>query len=247
MRILRITLRNYRGVTDHTVEFAPRGVTIVEGPNEIGKSSIAEAIDRIIEDQDSTSRQRIVAVKPVDRDVGPEVMIEAETGNYACRYRKRFLRARVTELEITRPRPENHTGREAHDRVQAILSETVDMALWKALRMQQGDIVGQAPLTDQTSLSAALDRSAGESPAGEEEVTLFGLAHAEYLKYWTETGRRKQAETEMERAIEHATQEIARFEDAIRAIEADVEASVRLEAEARRLVERGAEQRSKLG
>ena len=233
MRILRIALRNYRGVSDRTVEFAPGGVTIVEGPNEIGKSSIAEAIDRIIEDLDSTSRQRVLAIKPVDRDVGPEVTIEVETGPYAFRYKKRFLRDRVTELEIYRPRPENHTGREAHERVQAILSETVDMALWKALRMQQGDVVGQAALTDQTSLSAALDRSAGESPAGDEEVTLFGLAHAEYLQYWTETGRRKQAVTEMERAIEDATEKIARIEEAIRAIEADVEASVRLEAEAR--------------
>lgn len=247
MRILKIALRNYRGVSDRTVEFAPGGVTIVEGPNEIGKSSIAEAIDRIIEDLDSTSRQRIQAAKPVDRDVGPEVMIEAEAGPYAFRYRKRFIRDRVTELEILRPRPENHTGREAHERVQAILSETVDMALWKALRMQQGDVVGQAMLADQTSLSAALDRSAGEPPAGDEEVTLFGLVHAEYLQYWTETGRRKQAVTEMERAIERATQEIDRIEEAIRGIEADVEASVRLEAEARRLVERGAEQRSRLG
>ena len=247
MRILKVALRNYRGIGDRTVEFAPGGVTIVEGPNEIGKSSIAEAIDIIIEDLDSTSKKRVMTVKPVDRDVGPEVMIEAETGPYAFRYRKRFLRDRVTELEITRPRPENHTGREAHERVQAILSETVDMALWKALRMQQGDIVGQAPLADQTSLSAALDRTAGESPAGDEEMTLFGLAHAEYLQYWTETGRRKQAVVEMERAIADAERRVAGFEESIRTIEADVEASVRLETEARRLVERGKEQRLLLG
>ena len=247
MRILKIGLRNYRGVGDRTVEFAPGGVTIVEGPNEIGKSSIAEAIDRIIEDMDSTSRQRILAVKPVDRDVGPEVMIEAETGPYAFRYKKQFIRDRVTELEILSPRPENHTGRLAHDRVLAILSETVDMALWKALRMQQGDVVGQAALVEQTSLSAALDRSAGESPAGEEEVTLFGVAHREYLQYWTETGRRKQAVTEMERTIEEAAQTIARLEDALRAIEDDVDASVRLEVDARRLVERRTEQQSRLG
>ena len=70
MRILKIELRNYRGVSHRTVEFAPHGVTIVEGPNEIGKSSIAEAIDRVIEDMDSTTRQRVLAVKPVDQDVG---------------------------------------------------------------------------------------------------------------------------------------------------------------------------------
>lgn len=246
MRILRIELRDYRGVAHRAIEFAPGGVTIVEGPNEIGKSSIAEAVDRIIEDLDSTARQRVLAVKPVDRDVGPEVMIDVEAGPYAFRYRKRFLRDRVTELEVLRPRPEHHTGREAHERVQAILAETVDMALWRALRMQQGDVVGQATLADQTSLSAALDRSAGESPAGAEEMSLFDLAHVEYLQYWTETGRRKQVVTEMEGRIERATQEIDRIAAALRAIEADVESSVRLEAEARRLVERGTEQRPKI-
>ena len=157
MRILNVELRNYRGVSERLVEFAPQGVTIIEGPNEIGKSSIPEAIDRLIEDMDSSSKQRVMAVKPVDRDVGPEVMIEAEAGAYAFTYRKRFIRDRITELDIVRPHPEHHTGREAHERVQAILSETVDMALWKALRMQQGDVVGQAALIDQTSLSAALD------------------------------------------------------------------------------------------
>jgi len=31
---------------------------------------MAEAIDRVIEDLDSTSRQRVMVTKPVDRDVG---------------------------------------------------------------------------------------------------------------------------------------------------------------------------------
>jgi hypothetical protein len=247
MRILKIELRNYRGVSHLAVDFAPEGVTIVEGPNEIGKSSIAEAIDRLIEDMDSTSKQRVLAVKPVDQDVGPEVVMDAKAGPYSFRYRKRFIRERVTELEVFQPRPEHHAGREAHERVQAILSETVDMALWKALRMQQGGVVGQPSLLDQTSLSAALDRSAGESPAGDEELTLFDLAHGEYLQFWTETGRRKQAVAEIERAIEAAKEEITRAEAGVREIEGDVDASIRLEGEVRRLVQLGAEQGSRLG
>src|SRR5690606_21025488 len=111
---------------------------------------------------------------------------------YAFRYRKRFLRQPITELQLHQPRPEQLTGRAAHDRVQAILRETVDVALWKALRVSQGDLVGQAKLGRQTSLSQALDRAAGEAPAGDEEHTLFDAAHAEYLRFWTETGRRKQ-------------------------------------------------------
>ncbi len=238
MRLLRVELRNYRGVAEREVTFAPTGVTIVEGPNEIGKSSMAEAIDRVLEELDSTSKRRIVATRPVDRDVGPEVSIEVETGPYAFRYHKRFLRDRRTELTIVRPRSEQLVGREAHERVRAMLAETVDVALWKALRIQQGSAVGQASLADQSSLSAALDRAAGEAPAGDEERSLVELARAEYLGYWTETGRRKQAWSEQDRAVESAQEDIARTQAALRQIEADVEASARLEAEVRRLIER---------
>ena len=136
MRLLRVELHNYRGVVHRAVAFSPTGVTVVEGPNEIGKSSIAEAVDRVLEDLDSTSRKRVMETKPVGRDVGPEVEIEVETGPYAFRYRKRFLRERLTELTITRPRPGQMTGREAHERVSSMLAETVDLALWKALRIQ---------------------------------------------------------------------------------------------------------------
>jgi hypothetical protein len=225
-------------VGERDIAFSPTGVTVVEGPNEIGKSSIAEAVDRVLEDLDSTTRKRVVELRPVGRDVGPEVAIEVETGQYAFRYRKRFLRERQTELRITRPRPSQLSGREAHERVRAMLAETVDLALWKALRIQQGSVVDQASLVDQSSLSAALDRAAGEAPAGQEERSLFDAAHAEYLQYWTETGRRKQDAAERDRATESARADVERIQAALNSIDADVDASVRLQAEAGRLVER---------
>lgn len=238
MRLHSIELRNYRGVDHRIVEFAVDGVTIVEGPNEIGKSSLAEAIDRLLEDMDSTGRKRVAAIKPVGRDVGPEVAIELETGPYRFRYRKRFLRNPTTELDILQPKPEHHTGREAHERVLSILAETVDDALWKALRIQQGGEVGQADLLAQTSLSAALDRAAGESPAGEGEMSLFSLVHNEYLQYWTETGRRKGDAVEMDRGIAVAEATIAAHDIALEQIEHDVETSSRLNAELIQLHER---------
>ncbi|MEZ4597944.1 MAG: AAA family ATPase [Chloroflexota bacterium] len=245
MRLLRVALRDYRGVTDRTIELAPTGVTVVEGPNEIGKSSIPEAIDHLFDDLDSSARRELQAVRPVGRDVGPEVVVDVETGPYAFTYRKRYLRQPITELRIHRPRAEQLTGRAAHDRVQAILRETVDVTLWKALRVTQGDQVAQARLGRQTSLSQALDRAAGEAPAGDEEHTLFDAAHAEYLRFWTETGRHRQEEVALERSIEESNARIARIEDAIEDIEADVESSLDLRAESRRLTEQRADLRAR--
>jgi len=245
VRLLRVALRDYRGVTDRTIELAPTGVTVVEGPNEIGKSSIPEAIDHLFDDLDSSARRELQAVRPVGRDVGPEVVVDVETGPYAFTYRKRYLRQPITELRIHRPRAEQLTGRAAHDRVQAILRETVDVTLWKALRVTQGDQVAQARLGRQTSLSQALDRAAGEAPAGDEEHTLFDAAHTEYLRFWTETGRHRQEEVALERSIEESNARIARIEDAIEDIEADVESSLDLRAESRRLTEQRADLRAR--
>lgn len=246
MRIRRVTLRDYRGTPERTIELAPSGVTIVQGPNEIGKSSIPEAVDHVIDDLDSSARKDLQAVRPVDRDVGPEVAIEIETGPYAFTYRKRFLRQPITELHVHQPRPEQLTGRAAHDRVHRMLHETVDTALWKALRVQQGDLVGQAKLGRQTSLSAALDRAAGEAPAGGEEHSLYDAAHAEYLRFWTETGRRRQEEVALERSVVESSLRIEAIGAAIEAIEADVESSLELGGESRRLTGRRAELRAQV-
>ena len=68
MRILSIHLRHYRGIEERRIEFPRDGVTVIEGPNETGKSSLAEALDLILDELDSTKKQRWLAVRPVDRD-----------------------------------------------------------------------------------------------------------------------------------------------------------------------------------
>ncbi|MEI7794507.1 MAG: AAA family ATPase, partial [Thermoleophilia bacterium] len=73
MKIHRISLRDFRGVVEADVEFATDGVTIVQGPNEVGKSSLADALDMLIADPDSSSKSRVKAAQPVGRDVGPWV------------------------------------------------------------------------------------------------------------------------------------------------------------------------------
>ncbi|MFM8828203.1 MAG: AAA family ATPase, partial [Actinomycetota bacterium] len=80
MRILRVSLRDFRGVAAADVEFAPEGVTIVEGPNEAGKSTLADAIDMLLADPSSSSRARVKAAQPSGRDVGPWAEMEFETG-----------------------------------------------------------------------------------------------------------------------------------------------------------------------
>ena len=191
MRLLRMHLWNFRGVEDREVAFSPTGVTVIEGPNEVGKSTIAEALALLIDAQDSSAKQQVKDVKPVHRDASPEVELEAESGAFAFRYRKRFLRGASTTLTIMRPVPQNLTGKEAHDKVLAILSDTADLNLWRALRLDQGERVGQVSLERKGWLVSALDRAAGTVQFGPAETSLWDRVQEEYRDYFTDTGRPK--------------------------------------------------------
>lgn len=233
MKLLRLHLRDYRGIADREIAFSPVGVTVVEGPNEIGKSCIAEALDLLLDELDSSGKRGVLAAQPVDRDVGPEVEAEFETGDYHLRYRKRFVHRALTELTILSPGHENLTGRTAHGRVRAILAETLDDGLWRALRIQQGSELSQPELQGATSLSAALDRAAGAVPAAREELALFERVKEQYQQYWTETGRAKVERGALERTAQEAVNATREIEEELRSLEHDVERAATLDADLR--------------
>src|SRR5690625_2019167 len=138
MRLHSLHLKNFRGVEDRKVEFPQRGVVIVQGPNEVGKTSMMEGLDLLLNEKDSTKKQAVKDVQPVGRDVGAAVTAEISAGEYRFIYSKQWLKNPVTELQILQPRPESVTGVVAHDRVAQILGEAVDMELFDALRVMQG-------------------------------------------------------------------------------------------------------------
>ncbi|HKE11804.1 MAG TPA: AAA family ATPase, partial [Myxococcota bacterium] len=231
MKLLRLRVRGFRAIVEREITFAPVGVTIIQGPNEAGKSSLAEAIDLLLDEPDSSQKERVRAVKAVDRDVGTEIELEAEAGRYALSYFKRFHRERETRLAVHRPRPELLTGRAAHERMLAILRESVDLDLWRALRIVQGDGIEPLALGHQISLARALDRAAGEMPAGEREEDLFARVRAEYLLYHTPTGKDARVLSEATEAERVACEEFLGLEAECARFEADVERAARLSRE----------------
>lgn len=185
MRITRVRLVDFRGVADSVVEFGP-GVTVVEGPNEVGKSSIAEAV-RLVRDYKATSSNKdIRSIQPVGRDVGPEVVLTLTTGPYELEYRKRWLKRPVTELHVRAPKPEELSGDSAHDRFRAILEETLDLDLLVALEVQQGQSLAQADLARIPALRRTLG-SSGEQ--GSDHDALMEAVESEFLRYFTAGGR----------------------------------------------------------
>ena len=236
MRLHRIRLRDFRGVHDREVSLAEHGVTVLQGDNEVGKTSTLVALDLLFDAADSSRRAEIRAAQPAGVDAGPEVEAEVSTGPYRFVYRKRWLRRPRTELHVTAPAPEQLTGADAHARVTAILDETMDRALWRGLRVEQNSVVGQADLGGQDALTRALDRAASGPGASRADPSaddgLIERAAEELRRYRTPSGRATGELRAAEVRLADAEAEEARCRAALEAVERDVAARDRLDADA---------------
>jgi hypothetical protein len=228
MRLHRLVLTNYRGIAHREVHFPDAGVVVICGANEVGKTSMIEALDLLLESKDRSTRKEVKQVKPTHADVGSEVLAEISSGAYRFVYRKRFHKKCETELSVLSPRREQLTGDEAHERVLAILSETVDTDLWHAQRVLQTGSMAAVDLSGCDALSRALDVAAGGAAelSGNEPLLLERI-DAEYTKYFTGTGRPTGEWATAISLLKNADLEVARCEAAV----AEVEARVRHHAE----------------
>jgi hypothetical protein len=226
MRLLRIRLSDFRGVEQSEVRLESPGVTVVVGPNEVGKSSLAEGLRLVRQYKSASSHRDVKAVQPTHRDVGPEVEIEVQTGPYHFVYLKRWLRKHRTELTVLAPRREQLSGDEAHDRVEAMFAETLDAALWDALQQVQGDSLQQPALGRATPLQAALSGRAGADD-GSAHAALVDRAAAERSLYLTATGRPTKELADAEQRLADAEHEVVASREALARVEADVETHAR--------------------
>ncbi len=239
MKLHRLVLTNYRGITHREIEFPDRGVVVVSGANEIGKSSMIEALDLLLEAKDRSTKKEVKQVKPTHADVGAEITAEISTGPYRFIYHKRFHRRAETQLTVLSPRREQLTGDEAHDRVRALLAETVDINLWQAQRVLQAASTAAVDLSGCDALSRALDVAAGEAvQLSGAEPLLIDRIDAEYLRYFTPTGRPTGEWATATNRLRAADDEVARcaaavaeVDDAVRRHAALTEDLARLAAE----------------
>ena len=166
MILHRLRLTNFRGVEDREITFPDQGVVVVHGPNEIGKSSMLEALDLLLTYRDRSNHRDVKQVKPAHSDVGAQVEAEITTGPYRFVYRKRFHKKHGTELDIAEPKREHLTGDEAHERVSAMMEQTLDMKLWDAQRVLQSASTSAVNLSGCDALVRTADEHSTASIAG---------------------------------------------------------------------------------
>lgn len=190
MRLHRLTLRNFRGVKDRTVDLPGIGTTVIVGDNEVGKSSLVEAFALVFDFPDDSKSTRIRDIQPVGQDVAPEVTVELTLGGRELTYTKRWLKNRSTELSIVDNdgRRQTWTGREAHNEAERLFAENVDPVLWQTLMVGQGQSLILPTPADAEPLITAVTAESG-TPVDGASMPLVTAVEHEYLRYWTRGGR----------------------------------------------------------
>ncbi len=237
MRLLSLRLKNFKGVEREEVEFRPTGVTLIQGPNEVGKTSLMNALDILIEYADSSQRREVEATQPSGRDRGTEIEARFRIRDQEFTYWKRYHRERETRLTIEqRGERRSLAGREAHDYVKDLLMTHTDWDLWKALKIAQGiatDSVTHVALGASTSLREALDRAAGGREALADD-TLFQRVSQERDRYYSATGHeRKAAFGEAQDRVRELKDEAEELERRVERVETDIEQFDHLDREIR--------------
>jgi hypothetical protein len=239
MKLHRLVLKNYRGIEHREIDFPDHGVVVVSGANEIGKSSMVEALDLLLESRDRSTKKEVKQVKPTHADVGSEVTAEISTGPYRFVYHKRFHKKCETQLTVLEPRREQHSGDEAHDRVQAMLAETVDTELWRAQRVLQSASTDAVNLSGCDALTRALDVAAGDAAAlSGTEPLLIDRIDTEYARYFTPTGRPTAEWTAAIKALEAANADVEQCAAAVAEVDDRVQRHATLTVELAELAQR---------
>ena len=208
MRLLRIRLTAVRGVAACEVDLARDGVTIVEAPNEAGKTTLFDAVDVLLGYKDNSRAQPVRSLQPVGRDVPSTIEVELTCGPTHLTCRKTFNRQSATELTIHAPRAEQLTGTAAHDRLRQILESEVDLDLYAALRFHQGRDLDAVPLQDSHVLAARLDAVAGgDGSAGGDD--LLERVTGEFQRYFTPGGKPGRMLTQADERVDRLEREHA--------------------------------------
>lgn len=227
MRLHRIRLINYKGVAEREVEFPDTGVVIISGDNEVGKTSLVEALGMVVGYKHTSGSRVIRVAQPVGRDVGVSVEVEFSLAGHRVVLSRTWLRKPTTTLSFVEgPRAgEKLAGDQANNAFDELWSRN-DEVLWRALQLLQ--VAGSGPwhLGDSRVLSGALDAASGGDDISDDAQQLLTKVSEEVNRYFTPTRKPNKdyqsVLTEVERSASEwraAEEAVAGLEDARQAVD----------------------------
>ncbi|MDU5968666.1 MAG: AAA family ATPase [Cutibacterium avidum] len=232
MKLHRIHVENFKAIENRTLELPDAGIVVAAGPNEVGKTSMVEALDLVLGSKYKAS-SRAQEVRRAQRyGTSLPVVVEAEMtiGEHRFAHRKSFLKDKESSLRfISGPRAgQIVTGDEAVETMETLLAGA-DMTLWNALRLMQASGLSPLRLDSSKALTAALEQTGGQKP---DEGSIGGLmdrVRAEYEVYYQPTtGKERKGAFQEREQLEAVSHDLDEATARLREVDEVVEALSRI-------------------
>lgn len=237
MRLLRLHLRNVRGIEERTVELirpdgSTTGVVVIEGDNEVGKSTLGDAFDVLLTYKDSSRHAHVRSLQTTGGGEPPEIEAELQVGDHRLVYAKRYLKRTRTTLRIAGAGADSLDGDEAHAHVETLLAQAIDLQLWSSLRLRQAEGLVQVGPGNSAGLAGVLADHGDVGAIGDRELAVLAGAREELERYATlKTGADKPLVRDARAEVDRLVQELAELDTRRDALQHDVERADRLARE----------------
>ena len=174
------------------------GLNVVIGPNEMGKSTLLDALRAALFEKHNSKAQPIVALQNDRNEAGPVVELAFELGDGLYRITKRFIKKPYARLSC--PDGRILEGDAAEDTLRNLLgfdepgktgAKAETLGMWNVLWVQQGQSFGQfeIPITARSSLHSALEAEVGTVLGGRRGRALPQVIEAQILTLITSAGK----------------------------------------------------------
>lgn len=176
MRLSSLTLSSFKKfATPVRLDDIGEGLNVVVGPNEMGKSTLFDAIHAVLFEKHTSQARPIEALQNDRYPAGPTVALTFEENGGAYRIEKRFLKKPYARL--TCPDGRLLEGHLAEEELQSVLgfsqaarvgAKPETLGMWSVLWVRQGNSFGPFSLPDaaRTNLQNALVCEVGDVLGG---------------------------------------------------------------------------------
>jgi energy-coupling factor transporter ATP-binding protein EcfA2 len=193
VKIHKLWAENVRGISSRvTMELSPTGLNLVNAPNEMGKTTMAQVLDFLFQHKSSANSQEIKDLKPYGKDVGPLMGAVIEVDGQTYKIEKQWLKDKKTEVELLAPEKKALSGNAADKLIDEIFTEYLDETIWKMIQVAQANFSELLDNEYDDDRRAALSDYLAQAVAdaeGFDDSNVVEKVEAQYLDWWTPKGR----------------------------------------------------------
>ena len=199
MKIRSISINQFKKFTSPMcLNDVGDGLNVVVGPNEMGKSTLLDALRAVLFEKYSSKARPIVALQNDRNRAAPVVELAFEVDDGIYRIRKRFIKKPYAHLLC--PDGRKLEGDEAESTLRDLLgfdeppnagAKPESLGMWNVLWVQQGQSFGalDLPNSARSNLHSALESEVGEVLGGKRGRALPDSIYRQLSELVTSTGR----------------------------------------------------------